>query len=330
MKLRKKARKLFRRSSLIQTIRNDVILRSRKRALHRRAREDAADVRARLTDIVRRWPQEIGSSDARPIFVFAAGWRSGSTLVQRMLTSADDIMIWGEPYTRAQVTGTLLSQFRSITMEWPFEYYVAHAFEKQLDDQWIANIYPAFNHLIAAHRAFFTELFEVPARAMGRPRWGFKEVRLTSEHALYLKMLYPGAKFIFLYRDPIDAYLSFRAYIRGDFVAWPDCPIVTARDFGAMWCKMVSDFSDNYKSVDGMLIKFEQLLQNPSVHRELCDYVEADIPSLDAFDIIRGRTTRHRGQRFVQGSAPRRDLIMLKRQVMPLLARLGHQCHEAF
>jgi hypothetical protein len=325
MKLRKKARKLLERSSLIQAIRNDVTLRWRKRTLHKRAREDAANVRARLDDIVRRWPQEIGTSTTRPIFVFAAGWRSGSTLVQRMLTSVDDIMIWGEPYTRAQLTGTLLKQFRSITMDWPFEYYVEHAFKEKLDHQWIANIYPAFNHLIRAHRTFFTELFEVPARALGRSRWGFKEVRLTSEHALYLKMLYPEAKFIFLYRDPIEAYSSFRGYIRADFVSWPDCPIVTARDFGAMWCRMVSDFSDNYESVGGLLIKYEELLQNPTVHRKLCDYVEADIPPVAAFEIVRGRCARHRGQQFVKKTPPRKDLAVLKRQVTPLLARLGHQ-----
>lgn len=324
MKLRKKARKLVRRIPGFQLIHEELKSQRGKGALQRQAREDAADVKARLADIVRRWPEQIGTSDARPIFIFAAGWRSGSTLVQRMLTSVDDIMIWGEAYSRSQLVGTLLKQFRAITMDHPFPYYVADTFEGDLREQWIANIYPSFDHLIRAHRAFFTELFEVPARAMGKSRWGFKEVRLTSEHALYLKMLFPEAKFIFLYRDPIDAYSSFRGYIRADFVAWPDDPVVTARDFGAMWCKMVSDFSDNYNAVDGVLIKYEELLQDPAVHRRLCDYVEADIPPVDAFDLVRGRCKRHRGQQFVKKSPPRRDLAVLKRQVTPLLARLGH------
>ena len=174
-KLRKKARKLVRRIPGLQLVHEELNSRRGKRELQRRAREDAADVRARLADIVRRWPEQVGTSEARPIFVFAAGWRSGSTLVQRMLTSVDDIMIWGEAYSRSQLVGTLLKQFRAITMDHPFPYYVADVFEGDLSDQWIANIYPSFDRLIRAHRAFFTELFEIPACA--GPGQGFRTAR---------------------------------------------------------------------------------------------------------------------------------------------------------
>lgn len=324
MKLRNKARKLVRRIPGLQAIDADLSSRGRKKALQKRAREDAADVRARLADIVRRWPQEIGTSDARPIFIFAAGWRSGSTLVQRMLTSADDIMIWGEAYSRSQLAGTLLSQFRAITMDWPLERYVAHAFEGELDNQWIANIYPSFDHLIRAHRAFFTELFAIPAQAMGRPRWGFKEVRLTSEHALYLKLLYPAAKFVFLYRNPVDAYLSFHNYIKTDYAAWPERPIVSARDFGALWCEMVADFAENHQAVDGMLIRYEDLLLDPSAHRKLSDYVEAEIRPVGTFGTIEGRPRRSMVGKRARAPVPGRDVTLLKRQVTPLLAKLGH------
>jgi hypothetical protein len=324
MKLRKQARKLVRRIPGLQHVHEELSSQRGKRALQRRARDDAADVKARLADLVRRWPEQVGSSDARPIFIFAAGWRSGSTLVQRMLTSVDDIMIWGEAYSRSQLTGTLLRQFRAITMDWPFDYYVAQAFQGELKDQWIANIYPSFDHLIRAHRAFFTELFEAPARSMGRTRWGFKEVRLTSEHALYLKLLFPAAKFVFVYRNPVEAYLSFRKHIRADYAAWPDRPIVTARDFGALWCEMVADFSENYKLVDGMLIRYEELLLDPSVHRELCNYVEAEIRPVDTFDKIKGRFSRGKVGKPARGPVPGEGVAILKRQVAPLLAKLGH------
>jgi hypothetical protein len=324
MKLRKKARKLVRRIPGLQAIQEDLSSHCRKRALQKQAREDAADVRARLADIVRRWPQQIGTSNARPIFIFGAGWRSGSTLLQRMLTSADDIMIWGEAYSRSQLAGTLLNQFRAITMDYPLERYVAHAFEGELDNQWIANIYPSFDHLIRAHRAFFTELFASPAQAMGRPRWGFKEVRLTSEHALYFKLLYPAAKFLFLYRNPVDAYLSFHNYIKTDYAVWPERPIVSARDFGALWCEMVADFSENHKAVDGMLIRYEDLLLDPSAHRKLCDYVEAEIRPVGTFDTIEGRPRRSMVGKRVRGAVPGRNVAILKRQVTPLLAKLGH------
>ena len=33
-----------------------------------------------------------------PIFLFSAGWRSGSTLLQRLVMSDKQVLIWGEPY----------------------------------------------------------------------------------------------------------------------------------------------------------------------------------------------------------------------------------------
>jgi hypothetical protein len=324
MKLRKKARELVRRLPAFQDVRRNLSSQALRRTLQKQAHEDAADVRARLSDIIRRWPEQIGTSNARPVFIFAAGWRSGSTLLQRMLTSVEDIMIWGEAYSRSRITDTLLSQFCSITMDYPPEYYGAHAFDRELDDQWIANIYPSFDHLIRAHRAFFTDLFAIPAQAMGRPRWGFKEVRLMSEHALYLKFLYPSSRFLFLYRNPIDAYLSFRDHIKVDYAAWPDRPIVSARDFGTLWCEMVADFSEHHKAVDGMLIRYEDLLLDPSVHRELCCYLEANIRPVDTFDVIKGRCKRGPLKKRAAKSVPSRDISVLKRQVTPLLAKLGH------
>ena len=35
---------------------------------------------------------------AAPIFLLSAGWRSGSTLLQRLIMSDKHVLIWGEPY----------------------------------------------------------------------------------------------------------------------------------------------------------------------------------------------------------------------------------------
>lgn len=324
MKLRKRAAKLIRSNALVDSLWTDTCLRLHKKSRLDQARADASDIRTRLNDIVQRWPQQVGSSPAEPIFVFAAGWRSGSTLVQRMLTSVDDVMIWGEGYSRAQFTATLMNQFRCMTMDWPFEHDVADTFDRELDDQWIAGICPAFSHLIRAHRAFFVELFEIPARAMGRPRWGFKEVRLTSEHALYLKLLFPGARFVFLYRDPIEAYASFRDYVKLGFMAWPDRPIATASDFGARWCEMVSDFLNNHQVVGGMLVKYEQLMEDPLVHQQLCDYLGIKMKPANTFAIIGGRDQRRTGLEPRRKNFTSGELFLLKCKVNRLRSKLGY------
>ena len=101
-------------------------------------------------------------------------------------------------------------------------------------NQWIANAYPHPADLLASHRALYDRLFEIPARAAGFGRWGIKAVRLDGEHAGYLQVLYPDARFIFLHRNPWDAWSSYRR--RHDerqsaywwFYEWPDEQVATA------------------------------------------------------------------------------------------------------
>ena len=291
----------------------------------RESQKQAADIEGRLAVMAERWPDQLGDSDARPVFVFAAGWRTGSTLLQRLLMSDNDIMIWGEPYNRSGLTATLMDQFRSITKDWPFEYYEGNKFEGDMSSQWVANIYPPIRHLIAAHRMFFSELFEAPALAMGKSRWGFKEVRLTSEHAIYLKFLYPKAKFVFLFRDPIKAYASFRGYIGFDYRAWPNKPVMTPIQFGEMWCQMVRDFFNNYERVGGMLIKYEELVRDARLVNELSEYVEAELKPIEKLDRISGRRkTGGHGERGGQKYIPILDRMLLNWTVSQLRGELGY------
>lgn len=247
------------------------------RVLVTEARKDAGQLANRLADIAKRYPDQVGTSDAEPVFVFSAGWRSGSTLLQRVLMSSGEIMVWGEPYSRANLTATLLSQFRSFTVDWPRDYFFADAFSDELSEEWVANIYPSVADLIETHRLFFLNLFERPARAQGRPRWGFKEARLGTDHARYLKFLFPKARFIFLYRNPYSAYKSFRHYIKGDFIEWPSKPVVGPRSFGRAWRDLVTDYTANAASLDGLLVAYEQFVKDPAVHEQVCEYVGAKL-----------------------------------------------------
>ncbi len=145
-----------------------------------------------LLAIERRWPNLAGQDDEdSPVFILAAGWRSGSTLLQRLLS--ERCLIWGEPYGHAGLIPSLADPIRCFTDRWPepHHFYRGHPPEA-LATTFIANLYPGVSDLRRAHRGFFERLFAEPARAAGHDRWGLKEVRLDADHALYLRWLFPA------------------------------------------------------------------------------------------------------------------------------------------
>jgi Sulfotransferase family len=306
------------------------VLEDMYRTVHNRvlvpeAMKDAGNLAGRLDDIATRFPEQVGTSDAEPVFVFSAGWRSGSTLLQRVLMSSGEIMVWGEPYSRANLTGTLLNQFRSFTVDWPRDYFFADTFSAELSEEWVANIYPSVSVLIGTHRNFFINLFETPAHAYGRARWGFKEARLGTEHARYLKFLFPKARFIFLYRNPYSAYKSFRHYIKGDFVEWPSRPVVGARSFARVWRELVTDYAENAPALGGLLIAYEQFLKDPAIHEQVCDYVGARLKLPRELSVIPAHGQKDKSESW----QPENDLYwwektILRRELGATATRFGY------
>ncbi|MCB1994079.1 MAG: sulfotransferase [Geminicoccaceae bacterium] len=256
------------------------------RIMRPEAKADADDLEARIAEFAARFPDAIGTCDEEPVFLLAAGWRSGSTLLQRVLMSSGELLIWGEPFARSGIVQKLSDHFRAFTREWPPPSYFVDSFPGELSGHWIANSYPCAADLIASHRAFLIQLLAAPAHSRGRKRWGFKEVRLDGGHARYLKLLFPKARLVFLVRDPYACYASFRHYIKSDFLAWPETPIHSAKDFGGLWRRLASSFEDAQKDIGGLWLQYEEYLRDPGLHRALCEYVGADLKPPDRMDLI--------------------------------------------
>lgn len=72
----------------------------------------------------------------------------------------------------------------------------------------IANLTPERSHVDEACRAFIETFFAKPALALGRPIWGFKEVRYGLHDALLLQGLFPRLRVIHIVRDPRDVLRS--------------------------------------------------------------------------------------------------------------------------
>ncbi|MGE3510370.1 MAG: sulfotransferase [Vicinamibacterales bacterium] len=273
----------------------------------------------------RRWQLAPSEDDHRPIFVLSAGWRSGSTLVQRLLVSKAGALIWGEPFTMADYIGRLADSLCMFSEESPPPQFFLSFHDVEnvaaIQEKWIAHLYPEPVHLRDAHRAFFLALLAAPAAERGFPRWGLKDCKYGIDHALYLKWLFPKARFFFVYRNPYHAWRSFRLF--GGYTRWPDQPVFTARQFGEMWASLVQGFLARHADVDGMPIKFEDLVAGKVSVEMVSTFagVECDAGVLS-------QNVSGRGKRELV-PLPRLEKSQLARAVEPIAGQLGYTSADA-
>jgi len=209
-----------------------------------------------INSINNRWSITLQDDKEQPIFIFSAGWRSGSTLLQRIVNSDSDTLIWGEPFAESNFIQKLANSIQVFREKEPAEYYFLKSLKNKdsLAGRWTANLYPNINYLFQSHRNFFLTLYAQSAREYGFTRWGFKEVRLTLDHAVYLKWLFPNAKFLFLYRDPYKCYQSCYTW-RNLYWTWPNEPVIGPEEFGRHWLEQVIQFTRDFEKVNGYLIR---------------------------------------------------------------------------
>jgi len=255
----------------------------------RRHRREAGDVPARLAEIEERWGRGEADPDERPVFILAAGWRSGSTLLQRWLMTDPDLLIWGEAFARSNLVPSMLDQLRGLSRDWPREEYRIPDEPGGLSDAWVANLYPPAPELLEAHRAFFRRLLGAPASAHGAARWGLKEVRWGLDEARYLRFLFPGARIVFLYREPVAAFRSFRNCIGSEYARWPHQLVATPRAFLRYWRRRVREFRGGAGEVGALLVRYEDLVADPEVQERVARYAEAEVRPLGSLARIPGK-----------------------------------------
>jgi len=221
--------------------------------------------------------------ETSPIFIFSAGWGCGSTLLQRLIMSSGEAVIWGEPLDRAISIQRMASSLAAIDCDWPpSNHFSEETKTTELSKTWVANLTPDLAYLKSAHTAFFKSWFEAPLQKYNVNRWGIKEVRLTINHAHYLKWLFPNSKFIFIYRNLPDAYLSCKN--RKWFLSWPKYDISSFMTFTMHWKILTESFISRHHEVDGMLIRYEDLINNGVDLKELADYLEIENIEEDTFN----------------------------------------------
>ena len=221
-----------------------------------------------------------------PVFVFSAGWRSGSTFLQRLITASGRILVWGEAggalnsledaaQRYAQMLGPGHQQFRhgaGGNGEKQFETFRQDPVQGA--HRWVASLNPPATQIDAAFRAFFDTCYGAPARALGFERWGVKEVVSGLETARFLRRLWPDARFLFLVRNPLDCLLSIK---RRNWMSLPESRN-RPRFFAEHWARLAREF----RTADfGHLVRYEDLRQDSDVLQILCDYLDMPLPPAD-------------------------------------------------
>jgi len=206
-----------------------------------------------------------------PIFVFSAGWRSGSTLLQRLICSDERTLIWGEPFGDRIPICRLAAGVSGLSSDDPHLKYAIGTEAGDIANQWVANLNPGTDALRKAHLAYCEALFAEPARDRGFDQWGAKWVRLTAAHAGYLKWLYPRAKLLFLVRHPLNAYLSYKK--KRWYTVRPTFPVDRVQRFMAHWSFLANSFLEELPHTQGLLLRYEDIVEDSAVLDDLDEYL---------------------------------------------------------
>lgn len=248
---------------------------------------------------------EARDDGATPIFLLASSWRSGSTFLQRLISSDEDTLIWGEPFGDTGLINSLSEPLTRITENRPPDSFFLPPGDEalSLQDSWIANLYPSVDDLRCAYREMLDRLLLEPVRRKKLLKWGMKEVRLDAGHATFLKWIYPSAKIVFLVRNPLDAYRSY-SHDKSWYDIRPERPIHTARDFARHWNRLSSSYVENVEYLNALLIRYEDLKKDTPSVCQLEEFLGVEVNSDVFSDVLRGSSgLEKRSNDFLRGEA---------------------------
>lgn len=229
-----------------------------------------------------------GAAIESPIFILATGWRTGSTLLQRICMTDPRVLVFGEPLGRASLVPRLTEALAAVSGDFPRPEWELGRVGDDLATTFPANLYPPLGSLREAMRSFLLEWLAAPALARGYERWGLKEVRLSAAEACLLHWLFPRARLLVLTRHPLAVFASSRDW--NYWYRWPDTPVSGGLGVVRHWNRLAASWGDLPPGRDHRIVKYEELVSGNYDYRALEDYLGIEIEEEVALRKVTGST----------------------------------------
>lgn len=264
----------------------------------------------------------------KPVFIFSAGWRSGSTLLQRLLIASNELLIWGEAggalsylayadlgYQQMVAPGNKLFK-EGLGGNGEQQYIEFCKSRKEGVHLWIPCMNVPLNTIRDGFKAFLSRVYQEPAAELGYTRWGIKEVRSGLSTASFLRELYPDAKFIFLVRNPFDCLSSLKRH------NWMDRPHdkQALEYYAKHWAKLASEFRD---PPFGLLIRHEDLVSDVDTVIKLQNYLE-----MSQLDVSFIRNSRVKGKVINESKLTWHERYRAKKIVLNVMRQYEYDIHK--
>lgn len=210
------------------------------------------------------------------IFVFASGWRTGSTLLQRAITSSKRVFVWGELHRLGDHIVQTFEGFDEHLEQYHHEGRFRQKVQSEYDNVEDANLAPPPDNVKHGLRQFLEGVYGSPIRDTSYEGWGWKTVRYGRRLYKCLKKIYPDAKFVFLVRNPYEAIESLKAshYFQESRIDAINTYIRLFREFHTIR-------EEEQHGEDAFFVRFEDFVSSEKLRASLFDYLELPVIELE-------------------------------------------------
>lgn len=214
--------------------------------------------------------------EEEPIFLLATGWRTGSTLMQRILVTDPTLLVWGEPHGDINILNRLSDIIVGFSRPIAPDSVILTEKTEKMSGEWIANLFPRTSVIRQAMQSMVYDWLGQPAKELGYARWGMKEVRLGYSEATLLQWLFPKARFVVITRNPYDGYRS-AMQLGPLWEKWPDQLVNDAYAYGRLWNRLAVGWKSATPDFPYRLYRLEDLTNEGMDFNDLASFCQLDI-----------------------------------------------------